>query len=131
MYLISKIEDQLCRADLLFFYNPSDFKASAKRANSSKLRASPRTLGDNSARSKAAVSLPLVSSDFPKQLVRLFQRVFLRWTKLALEILKKNFSSCTATAGWSLRTILRIAESTLGAGTKTVRGTTKATLAVM
>ena len=66
IYLISKIEDQPYRADLLFFYNPSVFKASAKRANSSKLRASPRTLGDKSARSKAAVNLSLVSSDFPK-----------------------------------------------------------------
>ena len=48
-----------------------------------------------------------------------------------VETLKKKFSSSTATAGSGRRTIFKMAESTFGAGTKTVRGTIKATLAVI
>ena len=47
-------------------YRPCAFKASARRAKSAKAKASPRTLGDNSACSKAAVNLALVSSALPK-----------------------------------------------------------------
>ena len=121
----------LCSPCLFYYFIPASRSPSDKRAKSSKLRASPRTDGFKSAAWIPASSLALISSVLPKRLVKLFQSVLRRWTKLALLTVKKKSSSLTVTAGSSRRTILRIAESTFGAGTKTVRGTIKATLAVI
>ena len=63
---------------LFCYFIPASRRPSAKRAKSSKLRASPRTDGCRPAASIPTSSLALISSVLPKRLVKLFQRVLRR-----------------------------------------------------
>ena len=87
----------------LFILFRASKRPSARRAKSSRLRASPRTEGCRPAAWIPASSLALISSVLPKRLVKLFQSVLRRWTKLALLTEKKKSSSLTVTAGFSRR----------------------------
>lgn len=63
---------------LFYYLIPASRRPSAKRAKSSKLRASPRTEGCRPAAWIPASSLALIPSVLPKRLVKLFQSVFRR-----------------------------------------------------
>ena len=103
-------------------FDPASRSPSAKRAKSS-AKASPRTDG---CKLVAWILKPSVwLFDFfwsakatgqvvPKRFATV-DKASLAWTE------KKKSSSLTVTAGSERRTILRMAESTFGAGTKTVR----------
>lgn len=77
-FLLQQTRHELRSSCLFCYFIPASRRPSARRAKSSKLRASPRTEGCRPAAWIPASSLALISSVLPKRLVKLFQSVLRR-----------------------------------------------------